>query len=1014
MTVTERSPVAAPRPAASGLRATVRRGLRDPMHRSAYALLLGSAMTSVLGLAFWGIAARTHPPEAVGVATAAITAMTFLANLATLGLKNGLLRFLPAAGSGAAALVLRSYLLCGAVAAVAAGVFLVGQPVWAADLGLLTGSPAAVVGFVLATVAWVLFVLQDHVLAGLHRAVWVPVANTAYSVLKIVLLLALAGTSSWLLVASYALPAVVAVVAVNLVVLRDVLRAARPAPAPGAVTGLVRFAAGDHAATLLLLAVVDLMPLLVLARSGPADSAYYYLASTIAYSVYLITADVGSALVAEAARDPERVQPLLRRACANALLLAVPAVVVGCLLAPVVLGVLGEEYAASGTTLLQLLLLSAVPHVVVGLAVSLAHVRRQVRRVLGIHAAMAVLTFVGAEAGLRLLGLEGAGWAWLGTQTLLAVGLLLTQMRFLWRRGPAAAPPVVAPALRRLARRLAPLLPPVLGVALWTVPLVGVDPRTMTDLGLVSLLTPLSAVALLVLTAGFALALARRRSDGVLAAHVVALVAVLHATPALLFDTVRYSWSWKHLGIVDYIQRHQGVDVDAPTMAIYHNWPGLFAGAGVLADLAGLPDARALALWAPLAFNLANLLALRMLFRSLVADRRRVWLALWLYFVVTWVGQDYFSPQALAFVLLLVVLALVLRRFRRPWPPGIPAAPLTGPGPVLVAALLVLAIASSHQITPVALTITLGALALTRQVRGWGMALLAGAATVGWAATAARTYTSTHVGELVGSFLDPVGNVGETLDKSADLRGAQVLVSLGGRAVIVAVGVLAVVGVGLAVRRHALDRVALVLLLSPAVLIGLTSFGGETLFRVFLFAAPALAYFAAGAVLAAARPRSPAPLVVLVTAVLLPGFLLGYFGKDQQNYFTADEVAALEWVADRAAPGSLLVVGNTNYPRDFRDYEDVVPVDLSAEPAAEVARVLADPAAELHGWLVDPRHTDAFIVITRSQKIANDSVGPLQPGALDALEQRLRASPLLEPVVDRPGAVVFVARGDEP
>jgi hypothetical protein len=355
-----------------------------------------------------------------------------------------------------------------------------------------------------------------------------------------------------------------------------------------------------------------------------------------------------------------------------------------------------------------------------------------------------------------------------------------------------------------------------------------------------------------------------------------------------------------------------------------------------------------------------------------------------------------------------------VRRFRRPWPAGVAAAPLTGPLPVLVAALLVLAIASSHQITPVALTITLAALALTRQVRSWGIALLAGAATAGWAGTAARTYTSAHVDALVGSFLDPVGNVGETLDKSADLRGAQVLVSLGGRAVIVAVGVLALVGVALALRRRSLDRVALVILLSPAVLVGLTSFGGETLFRVFLFAAPALAYFAAGAVLALARPRSPAPLVVLVTAVLLPGFLLGYFGKDQQNYFTADEVAAMEWVADRAEPGSLLVVGNTNYPRDFRDYEDVLPVDLSVEPAAALDRLLADPAAELHGWLVDPRYTEAFIVITRSQKIANDSLGPLEPGALDGLERRLRASPLFERPVDRPGVVVFVAREDTP
>lgn len=1016
MTLTEERPPPGERPPSrDGIGARLTGALRDPMHRSAYALLIGSAMTSVLGLVFWGLAARLYPPEAVGVATAVIASMTFLANLATLGLKNGLLRFLPSSGDGAAALVLRSYLLCSVVAALAAAVFLAGQPVWAAELGLLRANPAAMAGFVLATVAWVLFVLQDHVLAGLHRTVWVPVANTTYSVLKIGLLVVLAGTSSWLLFVSYALPAVVAVLAVNLVALRDVVRSARrgPAPAAGSVTGIVRFAASDHASMLLLLAVVDLMPLLVLSRSGLADSAFYYLAFTIAYSLYLITADVGSALVAEAARTPERVQPLLRRALANALALAVPAVALGCLLAPVILGFLGPEYAASGTTLLQLLLLSAVPHVVVGLAVSLAHVQRRMRRVLGIHAAMAVLTFAGAEVGLRVLGLPGAGWAWLGTQTVIALFLLATQLRFLWapardRRPAVARPRRVRPVLRRAA---VALTPPVLATALWTVPLLGADPLSMTDLGLVSLLGPLNVAALAVLTVGFGVALTRHRSERVLAAHVVTLIVLLHATPAWLFGTVRYSWSWKHLGVVDFVQRHHGVDVGAPTMAIYHNWPGLFAGSATLVDLAGLGDARALALWAPLAFNLANLVALRMLFRTLVADRRRVWLALWLFFVVTWVGQDYFSPQALAFVLFLVVLALVVRRFRRPWPEGVAARALDGPGPLVAIGVLVLALASSHQITPVALTITLFALAVTRQLPVWRVAWGAAAVTVGWAVTAAHTYTSANVASIFGSLFDPATAVGETLDKSADLRGGQELVSLGGRAVIVLVGLAAVAGVVVALRRGALDRVALVLLVSPVVLVGLTSFGGETLFRVFLFAAPGLAYFAAGAVLAAAdRLRWPAVVVVLATVALLPGFLLGYFGKDQQNYFTPDEVAGLDWVADRAVPGSLLVVGNTNYPRDFRNYENVVPVDLSAEPPEGLAEVLAAPAPVLYGWLTDPRHAEGFVVITRSQKIANDSVGPLAPGALDVLEDRLRESPLFERPVDLPGVVVFVPR----
>jgi O-antigen/teichoic acid export membrane protein len=1100
----------------------VRRSLRDPLHSNAHALLLGSVITSVLGLVFWALAARLFPPDQVGLATSAIAAMTFLANTAALGLKNGLLRFLPVAGGAARRLVLRSYALCALVAAGAAGVFLLGVPLWADGLEGLRSSPLIAVGFVLATSAWVVFVLQDHVLVALDRAGWVPLVNGAHSLIKIVVLFAVAGTSSWLILAAHTVPTVLAVAVVTVVVVRATRRSPGSGAADAPIGGLVRFAAADHAATLLLLAVADLLPLLVLVRSGPANSAYYYLAFTIAYSLYLITADVGSSLVARAAREPARAEEMLRRACAHALLLVVPAAALGCLLAPFVLGVLGPDYAQAATPLLQLLLLSAVPHVVVGLAVNLAQVRQRMRGVLAIHGAMAVVTFVAADIGLRVAGLTGAGWAWLGTQTLLAVVLLATRLRFLWRPAPALAaaavsvvvPTVPAPAVplapradavrapapapdplprvpadrgtpapaRRslpdvraaLTRIPPPALLPLVAAALWAAPFVGADPADMTDLGLLSLLTPMSAAALLLLTAGFGWSLARNRSGVLPALHVVVLLVLLHGTPALLFGTVRYSWSWKHLGIVDFVQRTGGVDVAAATMPIYHNWPGFFAGAAVLTDLAGLPDARGLALWAPLAFNLANLLVLRALFRSFVGDRRQVWLAVWLYFVTTWVGQDYFSPQATVLVLHLAVLTLLVRRYRRPWPAGAAAAPLTGRAPGLVAAVLVLAIASSHQITPVVLVITLVALPVLRVLPVGRFALLALTATVGWAVGPAATWTFPNLSAVVGTFLDPVANVGETLDKSEDLRGAQVLVSFGGRAVVVAAAVLAVAGVVVALRRGVVDRVALVVLVSPAGLIALTSFGGETLFRVFLFAAPAMAHFVAGAVLAAAdglrwpRPlRSPAlgtavvmaaavpgfllghygtsivdpfldtvgataALVVagvvvaavrsgwprslwsttlgtaVVTAVLLPGFLLGYYGKDQQNYFTADEVSALEWVAGNAPPGSLLVVGNTNYPRDFRNYENVTVVDLSAEPEAERRRVLAAPEEVLGDWLDDDRYTAGYLVLTRSQSIANDSTGPLEPGALTELAEQLRGSGTLRAVIDRPDVLVLV------
>src|SRR5450756_1431465 len=74
--------------------------------------------------------------------------------------------------------------------------------------------------------------------------------------------------------------------------------------------------------------------------------------------------------------------------------------------------------------------------------------------------------------------------------------------------------------------------------------------RQMNDLGLVSVLPPVYFAALALLSASFALAVNSRKTPGwLLFLHVVLLILIIHGTPALTYETLRYGWAWNHVGV---------------------------------------------------------------------------------------------------------------------------------------------------------------------------------------------------------------------------------------------------------------------------------------------------------------------------------------------------------------------------------------------------------------------------------------------------------------------------------
>jgi hypothetical protein len=340
----------------------------------------------------------------------------------------------------------------------------------------------------------------------------------------------------------------------------------------------------------------------------------------------------------------------------------------------------------------------------------------------------------------------------------------------------------------------------------------GLDPSQMTDLGLVSLLSPLTLLVPLLLSLGFGLLLAGSRLDErLLFLYTLALIFFIHASPHLIYGTLRYSWAWKHLGVLDYIQRHGSVNPGIDVLGVYHNWPGFFALGTFFTDLGGFVNLYAFAGWAPVFFNSLYLLALLFLLKPMAVDRRLPWLAVWIFFLTNWVGQDYFSPQALSLFFYLLILGICLRYFvRLQSTPSIPSsrsilarldnffhrldgytqpvrsrvtdisqAQRVGLGTLLL--LLFLAVVSTHQLTPFMTISAVLVLWFFRYLSWRNLPLLMILITVVWLILPASTFFFSNLGGLFESLGRLGENIGSNLQDLTLVSPGQITVALAGR-----------------------------------------------------------------------------------------------------------------------------------------------------------------------------------------------------------------------------------------
>lgn len=394
--------------------------------RNGYSLIASAGLTSVLGLAFWAVAARLYTPEEVGIGAALISTMLTLGNIAQLNLGNLLNRYLPSAGCGAPRLILIAYGIAGTAAALFASTAVFFITRFVPELAFLRDQPLSGAGFVIATVAWTLFALQDSVLAGLRRATIVPAENTLFAVAKLVLLVAFSGSAllGSGLYSAWVAPLPMLLALINWFIFFRILprHRAERASIPDR-HAIARYFGWDYLGTLASMTALGIAPLIVLRHGGAGDLVIYYISFEIAYSVYLISRSMGISLLAEAAHDRTKLHRLVIDALIYTLAPLLAAVSILTICAPLLLPLLGAQYAEASPNLLRLFALSCLPWGIVTLMLAVARATGRVPLVAVAQiTTLAIVLIFGMPLSAAYGGL-GMATAWLIAHSVTAIGL---------------------------------------------------------------------------------------------------------------------------------------------------------------------------------------------------------------------------------------------------------------------------------------------------------------------------------------------------------------------------------------------------------------------------------------------------------------------------------------------------------------------------------------------------------------------------------------------------------------
>ena len=419
------------------IRSLIDRLRSDSLLRNSVFMMSSTVITSGIGYLYWVVAARIYSAHDLGLGSAFISIMTLTSTFANVGIGAALIQLLPRRKAGHEwSLTLNVSMAMGVIVSLFGGIIVTTVlPLVSPQFAIIKIYTSSGLILIVSVAVWTVAMLLDQTFVAERATGNMAIRNTIFALLKFLLMVllvqlgALGVFSSWILAGA-------ATVIFAVLVLIPRLKRDYHFVIEGMgkqVRSMLSLFAGHQFISLGGMLPEYLLPVFVSIRLSVTDNAYFYTTWMMGSIFFMVSPSVAASLFSEGSHAARDVAQKARASLG----------IIGVLLGPIILvfffggryimAFFGPSYPDHGFALLMILATSAVPDAITNIYVSVLRVRGRLRFAAVINLTMAAITLGLGWILLPILGIAGAGWAWLIAQStgslIVGVDLLISRSR---------------------------------------------------------------------------------------------------------------------------------------------------------------------------------------------------------------------------------------------------------------------------------------------------------------------------------------------------------------------------------------------------------------------------------------------------------------------------------------------------------------------------------------------------------------------------------------------------------